>query len=85
MPSLYLSASLFTAAEQAFNRDLAAALRSASNSVFLPREIQQTQDQKMIFDLNLKEPKACELVLSFVKLSSCIARHTPPSRPSWLR
>jgi hypothetical protein len=63
---LYLSASLFTAAEQAFNRDLAAALRSAGYSVFLPQEIDQTQDQKAIFDLSVQELKACDLVLAII-------------------
>ena len=64
--TLYLSASLFTAAEQAFNRGLAAALRAAGYTVFLPQKIDQTQDQKVIFDLNVHELKACDLVLAIV-------------------
>jgi len=62
--ALYLSASLFTAAEQAFNRDLAAALRSVGYTVFLPQEIDQAQDQRKIFDLNVQELTACDLILA---------------------
>jgi len=66
MTFLYLSAALFTTAEQTFNRDLAAALRVVGFTVFLPQEVDQTQDQKTIFDLNVQELKACDLVLAIV-------------------
>ena len=51
---------------QAFNRNLAAALRSAGYTVFLPQEIDQTQDQKTILELNVQELRACDLVLAIV-------------------
>lgn len=55
---LYLSASLFTAAEQAFNRHLAAGRRAAGCTVFSPQEIDRTQDQKTTFNLNVNELKS---------------------------
>ena len=37
-----------------------AALRAAGFAVFVPQEIDQTQDPKAIFDLNVQELKACD-------------------------
>lgn len=39
LPLAYAADSLFTSANQAFNRNLATALRAAGYSVFLPQEI----------------------------------------------
>lgn len=76
--ALYLCASPSTAAEQAFNRGLAAALRSAGYTVFLPQEIDQTQDQRTIFNLNVQELKACSMSASGARKSKTMkSRHLP--------
>jgi nucleoside 2-deoxyribosyltransferase len=64
---LYLAGPLFTQAERAWNRDLAAALRRAGHHVFLPQEEVQnlaSLDADAIFRLDVDGVRAAEAVVA---------------------
>jgi nucleoside 2-deoxyribosyltransferase len=64
---LYLAGPLFTQAERAWNRDLAAALRRAGHDVFLPQEEVQNLgllDADAIFRLDVDGVRAAEAVVA---------------------
>jgi len=64
--SVYLSAALFSAAEQAFNQSLARALTEAGYEVILPQEFDHLGDQDRIFELNIGAISRAGLVLAVV-------------------
>ena len=66
MPSIYLSASLFTAAERAFNRSLAEALALAGYQVFSPQDIDHTIDQPEVFAQNRDALDHSDLVVAVI-------------------
>lgn len=63
---LYLAAPLFTAAENAFNADLATMLRCAGHEVYVPQEIDQRLDKRRIFVLNVSALSLAEAVVAVV-------------------
>lgn len=67
-PKIYLSAALFTLAEQRYNQDLARRLAERGFEVFLPQEIDhQGDDQRAVFELNLAGIRGADVVVSLVE------------------
>lgn len=63
---VYLSAALFSRAEQDFNRRMGKVLSEAGHEVVLPQELDHLGDQDRIFELNVRAVDESDLVLAIV-------------------
>jgi nucleoside 2-deoxyribosyltransferase len=63
---LYFAASLFSAAEQSWNAELAAALRAGGHEVFLPQEQEPGRDAKGIFLTDLAGIDEADAVVAII-------------------
>jgi len=75
---IYMAGPLFSTAELAFNRELAALLRGHGHEVFLPQEHEQRKDQpKAIFESDLKGLDWADIVVA------CLDGPDPDSGTCW--
>lgn len=75
---IYMAGPLFSTAELAFNRELAALLRGKGHQVFLPQEHEQRKDlPKAIFESDVKGLDGAEVVVA------CLDGPDPDSGTCW--